>query len=82
METKDMFSEEFTVSKLVEKINDLLSRYEDMKSQNSTLRQEVMTLKAQNEAKDAEILKLQDELTSKNIESDEILGRIEEVLRK
>jgi len=77
-----MFSEEFTVSKLVEKINDLLSRYEDMKSQNSTLRQEVMTLKAQNEAKDAEILKLQDELTSKNIESDEILGRIEEVLRK
>ncbi len=77
-----MFSEEFTVSKLVEKVNDLLSRYEDMKSQNSTLRQEVMTLKAQNEAKDAEILKLQEELTSKNIESDEILGRIEEVLRK
>ncbi len=77
-----MFSEEFTVSKLVEKVNDLLSRYEDMKSQNSTLRQEVMTLKAQNEAKDAEILKLQEELTSKNIESDDILGRIEEVLRK
>ena len=77
-----MFSEEFTVSKLVEKVNDLLSRYEDMKSQNSTLRQEVMTLKAQNEAKDAEILKLQEELTNKNIESDDILGRIEEVLRK
>ena len=77
-----MFSEEFTVSKLVEKVNDLLSRFEDLKAQNSTLRQEVMTLKAQNEAKDAQILKLQEELTAKNIESDDILGRIEEVLRR
>ena len=77
-----MFNEEFTVSKLVEKVNDLLGRFEDMKAQNSTLRQEVMTLKAQNEAKDAQILKLQEELTAKNIESDDILGRIEEVLKR
>ncbi len=77
-----MFSEEFTVSKLVEKVNDLLSRFEEIKSQNETLRQEVVTLKAQNEAKDAQILKLQEELTTKNIESDDILGKIEEVLRR
>ena len=77
-----MFSEEFTVSKLVEKVNDLLGRFEDMKVQNEALRQEVVTLKAQNEAKDTQILKLQDELTTKNIESDDILGKIEEVLRR
>ncbi len=77
-----MFSEELTVSRLVEKVNDLLKRYEDLKAQNDVLRQEVMTQKAQNEAKDSQIFKLQEELTNKNIESDDILGRIEEVLRK
>ena len=77
-----MFSEELTVSRLVEKVNDLLHRFEEIKSQNESLRQEVMTLKAQNEAKDSQIFKLQEELTNKNIESDDILGRIEEVLRK
>ncbi len=77
-----MFGEELTVSRLVEKVNDLLRRFEEMKSQNESLRQEVMTLKAQNEAKDIQISKLQEELTAKNIESDDILGRIEEVLRR
>ena len=77
-----MFSEEFSVSRLVDKVNDLLARYEEMKSQNESLRQEVMTLKAQNEAKDIQISKLQEDLTTKNMESDDILGRIEEVLRK
>jgi len=77
-----MFSEELTVSKLVEKVNDLLKRFEEIKSQNDALRQEIMTQKAQNEAKDSQIFKLQEELTNKNIESDDILGRIEEVLRK
>ena len=50
-----MFSEELTVSKLVEKVNDLLKRFEDVRFQNDALRQEVMTLKAQNEAKDSQI---------------------------
>ena len=77
-----MFSEEFTVSKLVEKVSDLLKRFEDIKAQNEALRQEVMTLKAQNEAKDTQIFKLQEDLTTKNIESDDILGKIEEVLRR
>ncbi len=79
---KIMFSEEVTVSKMVEKISDLLSRFENLKLQNDTLRQEVMTLKAQNEAKDIQITKLQDELRDKNIESEDILGKIEEVLKR
>jgi len=74
--------EEVTVSKLSQKVNDLLVRFEEMKSQNDTLRQEVVTLKAQHEAKNIQIEKLEDDLMNKDIESDEILSKIEEVLKR
>jgi len=77
-----MFSEEITVSKLVEKVNDLLGRFENLKLQNDTLRKEVMTLKAGNEAKDIQITKLQEDLRSKSIEEDDMLGKIEEILSR
>ena len=72
--------EENTVNKLSQKVNDLLVRFEELKSQNEALRQEVVTLKAQNEAKDAQIESLEEKLMNKEIETDEILGKIEEVL--
>ena len=72
--------EEITVNKLSQKVNDLLVRFEELKSQNEVLRQEVVTLKAQNEAKDAQIESLEEKLMNKEIETDEILGKIEEVL--
>ena len=74
--------EEVTVNNLADKVNDLLVRFEDLKSQNNTLRQEVVTLKAQNEAKNLQIEKLEEDLMNKDIESDEIFGKIEEVLRR
>jgi cell division protein FtsB len=74
--------EEITVNKLSEKVNDLLVRFEEMKSQNSTLRQEVVTLKAQNEAKNVQIEKLEEDLMNKDIESDDIFSKIEEVLKR
>ena len=74
--------EEITVNKLSEKVNDLLVRFEEMKSQNSTLRQEVVTLKAQNEAKNVQIDKLEEDLMNKDIESDDIFSKIEEVLKR
>ncbi|WP_024953654.1 hypothetical protein [Sulfurospirillum arcachonense] len=77
-----MFNEEVNVNKLSEKVNDLLVRFEDIKVQNETLRQEVITLKAQNQAKSSQIEKLEEDLMNKDIESDEILGKIEEVLRR
>ncbi|WP_331774179.1 hypothetical protein [Sulfurospirillum sp. 1612] len=77
-----MFSEEISVGKLSEKINDLLRRFEEIKSQNESLMQQVMTLTAENEAKAAQIQKLEADLTSKDIEADDILGKIEEVLRR
>jgi len=74
--------EEVTVNKLSEKVNDLLVRFEELKTQNSTLRQEVVTLKAQNEAKNAQIEKLEEDLMNKDIESDDIFSKIEEVLKR
>lgn len=77
-----MVNEEITVNKLSEKINDLLLRFGEMKQQNQSLRQEVITLQAQNEMKDKEIAKLEEDLINKDIESDDIFAKIEEVLRK
>ena len=74
--------EEITISNLAQKVNDLLSRFEESKLQNHSLRQEMVTLKAQSEAKTIQIEKLEKDLKSKNIESDEIFERIEEVLRR
>jgi len=74
--------EEVTVNKLSDKVNDLLVRFEEMKTQNSTLRQEVVTLRAQNDAKNAQIEKLEEDLMNKDIESDDIFSKIEEVLKR
>lgn len=77
-----MLNEEITVNKLSDKVNDLLLRFEELKTQNDTFRQEVVTLKAQNEAKNIRIQKLEEDLMSKDIESDDIFSKIEEVLRR
>ena len=77
-----MLNEEVTVNKLAQKVNDLLVKYEELKTQNDTFRQEVVTLKAQNEAKNIRIQKLEEDLMSKDIESDDIFAKIEEVLKR
>lgn len=76
-----MSEEEKTINLLSEKINDVLARFVKLKEQNEILRQESITLRAQNEAKDIEIAKLEEDLLNKNIESEDIFARIEEVLR-
>ena len=75
-----MFEEPRVANVLSEKIQDLLARFEELKAQNDTLRNEIITVKAQNEAKDVQINRLQEELRAKEIESDDIFGKIEAVL--
>ncbi len=77
-----MFEESQNMSSLTSKVQDLLSRYEQVCEQNENLRQELVSVKAQNEAKDAKISKLQDELKSREMESEDIFGKIEAVLNK
>ncbi len=77
-----MFEESQSVNSLVSKVEDLVIKYEELRTQNEELRQEVVSVKAQNEAKDAQIAKLEDELQNKELEGLEILEKIESVLGK
>ncbi len=65
---------------LNEKIDAMVSRYENMKNENETLRHELMNAKAQSEAKDSVISKLEEENTMKDMEIEDIVKKIESAL--
>ncbi len=67
---------------LTDKINELLERYNELKETNESLRNELVSVKAQNEAQKNEITRLEEELRSKNVESEDIAKKIEAVLGK
>ncbi|MBE0496049.1 MAG: hypothetical protein IBX45_06535 [Campylobacterales bacterium] len=75
-----MFEETRVVNTLTEKIQDLLAKFEELKAQNDTLRTEIISVKAQSEAKDVQINRLQEELRVREMESEDIFGKIEAVL--
>ena len=75
-----MFEESKTAISLSEKIQDLLLRYKELKDENERLSNELMSAKALNEVKDAQILKLEDDLRYKALEDEDICGKIEAVL--
>jgi len=68
------------IEQLNEKIESMVTRYEVMKSENESLRNEVVSAKAQSEAKDATISKLEEENAMKDIEIEEIVKKIEMAL--
>lgn len=70
------------VHTLTDKINELLERYNELKETNESLRNELVSVKAQNEAQKNEIARLEDELKTKNVESEDIAKKIEAVLGK
>ncbi|MDR1284598.1 MAG: hypothetical protein LBJ88_00155 [Campylobacteraceae bacterium] len=65
---------------LSDKIERLIVKYHELENENYTLKSEVERLQAKNEDKEAQILKLEEELRSKSLETDELLGKIEAVL--
>lgn len=67
---------------LTDKINELLERYNELKETNESLRNELVSVKVQNEAQKNEIARLEDELKTKNVESEDIAKKIEAVLGK
>lgn len=67
---------------LTDKINELLERYNELKETNESLCNELVSVKAQNEAQKNEIARLEDELKTKNVESEDIAKKIEAVLGK
>ncbi|HIC12659.1 MAG TPA: hypothetical protein EYO75_04690 [Sulfurimonas sp.] len=69
-----------TLEKLDEKVSEVLKQYHVLKSENETIRNELITLKAQREIQDQEIDKLRDENTMKDLEIEEIVNKIESIL--
>jgi cell division protein ZapB len=65
------------IDQLNEKIDAMVSRYDTMKSENDSIRNEVVSAKAQSEAKDTLINKLEEELAMKDLEIEEIVKKIE-----
>mgnify|MGYP002266589733 CR=1 FL=1 len=68
------------IEQLNEKIDAMVARYETMKNENSALQNEVASVKAQSEAKDTQIRKLEEENALKDIEIEDIVKKIESAL--
>ena len=68
------------LERLTQKIDGLLVRLKNLEQENSELRNELVAVKAQNEAKDAQIARLNDELALKDAEIDEVIAKIETIL--
>ncbi len=78
-----MLFEEMNKTKLLsQKIDELLKSYKELKEENERLKNEIITLKASNEAKDTHIKRLEEKVSVSDIESEDILSKIEEVLSR
>lgn len=77
-----MFEDDKVLTTLTSKVNDLLTKYDELARANEELHNQIVTLKAQNEAKTNQIMRLEEELNKKNNEADDVLKKIEAVLNK
>ena len=68
------------IDQLSKKIDKVLARIKALEEENNNLRNELVAVKAQNEAKDAQIAKLDEELMMKDLEIEEVIGKIEAML--
>lgn len=76
-----MFDEKL-LNNLAAKVQELMQKYEEICEDNETLRNELVSAKAQNEAKSAQITRLEEELNKHNTQSDDLLRQVEAVLGK
>lgn len=74
-----MFDEKI-INTMTDKVNELIEKYNEVCEANEALRNELVSVKAQNEAKSNQIMRLEKELKSRNIESEDIYKKIEAVL--
>lgn len=72
--------EQSILDKLDEKVSQILERHNSLKGENETIRNELITLKAQCELKDVEIDKLSEANAMKDLEIEEIVSKIENIL--
>ncbi len=65
---------------LSDKVTLVLQKYDELKSENETLRSELMTLRSQSGGKDEELERLREENAMKDLEIEEIVNKIEGIL--
>ena len=75
-----MFEDNAILTTLSDKVNDLITKYDEVCRVNEELRNEIVTLKAQNEAQTNQIMRLDEDLDKKNSEADDVMKKIEAVL--
>ena len=73
--------DESMINNISGKVEELLEHYALAKEEIERLRNELASTKAQSEAKSAQITRLEDELLNKNIESDDLIKKIDQALR-
>ena len=77
-----LFEEKDKIKLLSQKVDELLRNYKNLKEENEQLKNEITSLKASNEAKDIHIKRLEEKVSVSDMESDDILSKIEEVLSR
>ncbi len=77
-----LFEERDKIKLLGEKVEELLRNYKELKEENARLKNEVTTLKASNDAKDAHIKRLEEKVNISEVTGDDLLSKIEEVLNR
>ncbi len=77
-----MFEEQKIVPTLGDKIKELIEKYKEATSENEKLRNEIVAVKAQNEALTSRLGKLEEDMVVKNLTEDELFKEIENVLDK
>jgi cell division protein FtsB len=68
------------IETLNEKISDILQKYSSLKAENEMLRTELITLKSQQQINLQELDNLRDLNTSKDLEIEEIVSKIESLV--
>ncbi|VYT10549.1 hypothetical protein [Campylobacter ureolyticus] len=77
-----MFEEQKIVPTLGDKIKELIEKYKEATDENEKLRNEIVAVKAQNEALTSRLGKLEEDMVVKNLTEEELFKEIENVLDK
>jgi cell division protein FtsB len=72
--------ESTTLQKLSQKVSEMLRNYDELRTENALLKEQVELLKSENSAKEAVVARMQDDLIEKEREIEEIVNKIESIL--
>lgn len=77
---ENSFENENVVPTLNDKVKELIEKYKNVVKDNENLRNELISAKAQNEALNLQLDKLEEDITVKSLSDDELFKEIEDVL--